>query len=205
LRFARCGSDWVRGCHVVVERGTPLAGRYHQPLRLAVLPLPAELEGGRGDDDGPRCPGHLRDHRPVVPQVGQTFASSCVGDHHAQATNGISTRCSSRSTARPTTCDVPLTRAATCLTSCSPPATRRPPPGSRGVAVRSVGPGHRQAGQRWRGAPPADTQCGAPSVQISKRPGRKLPPARPAARTRDVAIPVGRWRWNEVVGLPTAA
>jgi len=64
------GSDWFRGCHaVVVVQGAPLPSGDHQPLCVAVPPVLAELAGDRGTDDGSWCPGHLRNHPSVVPQV----------------------------------------------------------------------------------------------------------------------------------------
>jgi hypothetical protein len=57
------GSDWVRGGHVVVVvQGAPVPGGDHQSLCVAVSPLFAEFAGGRRDDDGPQCHGHLRDY-----------------------------------------------------------------------------------------------------------------------------------------------
>src|SRR6185312_11795587 len=49
----------IGGCDrcIVVVQGTPLPGRDHRPLRVAVLSLPAELSRGRGDDACARCRG----------------------------------------------------------------------------------------------------------------------------------------------------
>jgi putative transposase len=57
-----------------------------------------------------------------------------------------------------------------------------------GPGVRAPGAGHRQAGQLRCGPPTADAQCGAPPLEVSEQPGRKLPSAHEAARTGDEKV-----------------
>jgi hypothetical protein len=47
----------------------PLPGGDHQSLCVAVSPVPAEFPRGRGNDEGTRYPGQLRDDPGVVPHV----------------------------------------------------------------------------------------------------------------------------------------
>ena len=64
-----CEPAWVRGCHIVVVQGSPVPSGDHQPLCVAVSPVPAEPARRAGDDGRTRCDRLLREHPSVVPQV----------------------------------------------------------------------------------------------------------------------------------------
>jgi hypothetical protein len=118
-------------------------GWNHQPLCVAVSPLPAQLPRGRGDDDSAGGHHQLRDDPGVVgARSVRPSRTGCVAVGPGPVTSGISTRCSSRSIAS-TGWDQGgrSTRTAPCWTSWSPPGvTPRPPPGSLANYSRDCGP-----------------------------------------------------------------
>jgi len=56
----------------------------------------------------------------------------------------------------------------------------------------AAGPGHRQATQLRRRPPRDDPPGGTPPIEAPEQPGGELPPAHPAARTRDEGLPLTR-------------
>jgi hypothetical protein len=61
------GLGWWHRCAII--QGVPVSGGDHQSLCLAVLPFPAQLPRGRGDDVVARDRGLPRNHPPVVRKV----------------------------------------------------------------------------------------------------------------------------------------
>jgi DDE domain len=55
--------------------------------------------------------------------------------------------------------------------------------------------------QLWRGLAAGTAQRGPPAVPVSEQPGRELPPAHPAARTRDEEVHLTRARATVLVGV----
>ena len=90
----------LRGAPAVAPlQAPPLPRGDHQPRRVAVLPLPAELSGRRGAAGGARDRGQLRDHPPLVPEV-RAGVRRRAAPAPPQPGRQVapSTRCSSRST-----------------------------------------------------------------------------------------------------------
>jgi DDE superfamily endonuclease len=93
----RVAGGWAGGHRCAVVQGVAVSGGDHQPLRLVVLPVPAELAGGRGDDARAGRHGFPRNHPPVDRGVRSGLRKWVVPSSAAPVTSGTLTRCSSRS------------------------------------------------------------------------------------------------------------
>ncbi len=179
----------VRGRRLRRHTTGSVPGGGHQSLRVALPPVPAQLPGCRGDDVRAWRRGLVRDDPAVVREVRADLRErTAPSPATPNGINGTSMRCSSRSTAKPTTCGGPLTRTVLCWTSWSSPgATPRQrrglSPTAHGIALRArvvITDKLRSYGAAHRGG---DAFGGAPILEVSEQPGRELPSTHPATRT----------------------
>jgi hypothetical protein len=181
----RGGRGWAGGGRGAVLQGVSLPGGDHQPLRLALLPVPAELPRGRRNDAGTRDCGQPRDHPAVVCEVRPDLrqqaapAPSSPGGHLAPRRGVHQNR---RQDPLPVAGGGPARERLG--HSGHLPAGHQGrdqvfSQAAEGPGVRAPGAGHGQTRQLRRGPAPGAALGRAPSVEVSEQPGAKIRINRP--------------------------